>query len=92
VDYIEDPQNNSLPPDLELAFQVQQWSVLPEAGGLRDQRLGEMQRLTVVANTYKVWTSFKNAPKPKWKWIKNNPEDYAAYMYIHEIRQEKANA
>lgn len=40
------------PPELELAWQAKQWNALPEPGGLRDQRVGELARMSAALNTY----------------------------------------
>ena len=52
--YAEDSKKNAPPPELSLAFKAEQWGTLPEPGGLRDQRIGELDRMTVVLNTYKA--------------------------------------
>lgn len=87
--YAEDSEKNSPPPELTLAIQAERWGVLPEAGGLRDQRLGEIKRMIVALNAYKIVKSYKNASS-KADWIKNNPERWKLYTKIKGMRDGNA--
>lgn len=52
------------PPELKLAWLVDQWGTLPDAGGLYDQDAQTLKRMTVYNNIYKVvmkWRSLKGA-------------------------------
>lgn len=47
------------PPELNLVFQWRTWGVLPNSGGLRDQRAGDLDRMLSVANAYDLMTLHK---------------------------------
>ena len=85
--YADDANKNAPPPELSLAFQAEQWGVLPEPGGLRDQRAGELDRMTAVLNTYRTMKSYKEVkPKDKSKWRKNNPQAWELCEAIRDMR------
>ena len=42
------------PPELASYFQWRTWDVLPESGGSRDQKAGELDRMLASANAYEV--------------------------------------
>lgn len=47
------------PRELTLAWQVDRWHALPEAGGLLDQPAGLLQNMLVVSNVYNAFIAFK---------------------------------
>lgn len=49
------------PQELRLAWLVDQWGSLPEAGGLYDQDAQTLKRMTVLNNIYKVVTRLRSA-------------------------------
>ncbi len=69
------------PPELTLGLQVRAFpGSLPETGGLRDQRAGEMQRVILALNIYDAWTAYKRAlygpGGDAMRWVKNNPDQW----------------
>ena len=87
--YAEDAKKNAPPPELLLAFQAEQWGVLPEPGGLRDQRIGELDRLTAALNVYRAMKSYKDCPpKDRSSWHKNNPQAHDIWRDILDMRKD----
>lgn len=75
------------PPELELAWQARAWSTLPEPGGLRDQRAGELQRMAAVLNTYDAWRA--RTQHANWaKWAKESPESWRIVSYVLKLRKQ----
>jgi len=63
------------PPDLLTAFAARRWGALPEAGGLRDQPAGELDRMSATLNAFDAWSAWMNRdPEPATEWVKANPE------------------
>jgi len=83
--HAEDAKKNAPPPELSLAFQAEQWGVLPEPGGLRDQRIGELDRMKVALNVYRAMKGYKSA-KDKKSWRENNPQGWEIYLDILDMR------
>lgn len=86
ADYAEDPKNNPMPPELELAFQVMDWNTLPEPGGLRDQRLGELNKMNITLNVYHTIKEMNEA-ESFIDWQKNNPKGWKLYSDLLELRK-----
>ena len=71
------------PPELSLAWSCAQWSTLPEPGARRDQRAGELERMTVAKNTYDAIRAHQGVRD--WvEWAKRNP---AAQTIIGKVRR-----
>lgn len=56
IDYGDPP-----PPELPIAFKVDQWGTLPDAGGLYDQDAGLLGRMTVYLNIYRAVSKLRSA-------------------------------
>lgn len=78
------------PPELSLAFKADQWGVLPETGGLRDQRIGELDRMTVALNVYRAMKGYKDMRKheDRQRWRENNPQGWQIYLDILKLRED----
>lgn len=87
--YAEDAKKNAPPPELSLAFQAEQWGVLPEPGGLRDQRAGELDRMTAALNTYRTMKEYKGLRKheDRQKWRERNPQAWELYLDVLDLRK-----
>jgi len=87
--YAEDAKKNTPPPELSLAFKAEQWGVLPEPGGLRDQRIGELERMTAALKAYRAMKGYKDCKSGDWSaWRENNPKAWNIYLYILELRKD----
>lgn len=57
-----------------LAWDVKRWGVLPEAGGLRDQRVADLMRMRATMNVYDVMVDFRRTQMTWVEWMAQNPE------------------
>lgn len=73
------------PPELELAWQVRGWGALPEPGGLRDQRAGELRRMSVALNAYGAVRAF-HASSDKAKWARDYPGQWEVFQHVMTLR------
>jgi hypothetical protein len=62
------------PPELVLAWDVKRWGVLPDQGGIRDQRLGDLNRMRAALNAYNVMRDFRDTKLTWVEWMAQNPE------------------
>jgi len=74
------------PPELTLAWSCKQWQTLPEPGGRRDQRAGELERMSAAINTYDAIRAFR-ASKNWAEFAKRNPGAMAAIARVRELRR-----
>ena len=51
-----------LPPDLALALRCKMWHTLPRAGGLREQKFDEVNRMTISLTTYEALEAYSRVP------------------------------
>lgn len=73
------------PPELEQAWQARNWRALPEPGGLRDQRVGELRRMAAVVNVYDAVCSHRRSTN--WaEWAKRNPEMFRLINTVQRLR------
>jgi len=73
------------PPELQLAWQARQWASLPEVGGLRDQRAGELYRMATAENVYNAVRSWRRSAN--WaQWAKDNPEEWETVCMVRRLR------
>lgn len=87
VDHINEPKKCPPPPELTLALQCDRWGTLPEPGGVRDQRIGELDRMAVVLNIYRAVKGYKDAQGKGGKkaWRDANPQAYQIYLSVLKL-------
>ena len=71
------------PDDLQKAWQVRDYGVLPNAGGLRDQRIGELERMVYLLNVYTAMTALHKSDD----WMELQQERPELWAVISEVRQ-----
>lgn len=64
--HIQDDRNPP-PPELLAVAQYEAFGILPEAGGARDQRAGELDRMMAARNVRDLWRTYVRRPKG---WMK----------------------
>ncbi len=76
------------PPELELGWQARRWhGALPEAGGLRDQRAGELHRIAAALNVYDAVKGWRGSAN--WvKWRDEYPEQWKVVSRVIALREE----
>jgi hypothetical protein len=90
ADYFQRQPGAVEPEALALARQVRQWHTLPEAGGLRDQRAGEMDRLAVAENVYNALLAWKKCPANQIKrWVATHPEAWRICKLVEKLREAR---
>ena len=78
----------SPPPELKLAWQTIQWGTLPEPGGLRDQRVGELERMQAALATHDAISAWKRSKN--WaKWSGSNVRAWRIVRLVQELRDAK---
>jgi len=60
------------PPELKLAWQAKRWGTLPEPGGLRDQIVGELERMAMALSAYNA-VQGSRATSNHATWAAHNP-------------------
>lgn len=81
--------NGSPPPELVLAQDARAWNTLPELGGLRDQRAGELRRMTAALNAYEAVKAF-HASDDKAQWAQDRPGQWEIFQYVMTLRAREA--
>jgi len=78
------------PPELELGWQARRWpGALPEVGGLRDQRAGELRRIAAALNVYDAIKSWRGSTD--WvRWKQAHPEQWKTVARVIVLREERA--
>ena len=69
------------PPELLLGLQIRAFpGSMPEAGGLRDQRAGEMERVILALNIHNAWDAYRHQMREPGGnvtlWAQANPEQW----------------
>ena len=82
--------NEPQPPELKLALQSDRWGVLPDAGGLRDQEAGLIDRMSWASAVHNAFRGRLNA-RNVIGWIDANPEAYELYAYVKKLMREREN-
>lgn len=76
------------PPDLKRAWKCKSWGVLPKWGGLEDQRLGELERMSLCLNVYnamKMWMRCTNQAEFPTKY----PDLWKIVSYVFSLRGQR---
>ena len=77
------------PPELVLAQDARAWNTLPEDGGLRDQRAGELRRMSAALNAYEAMRAF-HASTDKAQWARDRPGQWEILQYVMTLRAKGA--
>ena len=79
-----------MPPELELGLSCERWGALPSAGGLLDQDIGLMMRMSAVVNVYRAIRSEKERGKQTLvEWSDRNPQTWKVLAQVERIRRSK---
>jgi len=78
-----------MPAELQLALQAQQWGALPEGGGLLDQPLGLLARMSAALNVYNAFRSERDRGKATLtEWTQRNPSAWRTFATIEKMRRK----
>ena len=78
----------SPPPSLSLAWRCRNWHALPNSGGIRDQYVGELERMTAAENVYNVMKARSNA-RTWHKFVEANPDALKILQTVMQLRAER---
>jgi len=73
------------PPELERVIEWETFGALPEAGGTRDQRAGELDRMVAAKNYRDVWEINLRRPEG-WMRVMRRREAMAMVEYVKRMR------
>ena len=76
-----------MPHLLNYALQADRWGALPEAGGLRDQPAGMLDKMATLRNIWNLWQAYHNSPSPA-EWAGNNPHLWDKLASIKQVYRE----
>ena len=83
-------EGGAMPAVLELALMCDQWKALPEAGGILEQPVGLLQKMSFCLNAYNAVLSEKNRGSMSLTdWSNNNPAAWRLYSRIEKLRREQ---
>ena len=88
ADYVENEA--SPPPELLDAWDATSYGALPEAGGLLDQPMGYILRMTIANNVYQAFRGMRDANDIK-QWADSNKQAWAIVGRVKRIQQERQN-
>lgn len=69
---------------LTYALQCERWGALPEAGGLRDQPAGMLDKMAYIVTVHKATKGYWSADDTV-KWSERNPELWDFYTRARQI-------
>jgi len=77
------------PGELVLAWHAQSWSTLPEAGGLRDQPAGLLERMSSVLHVYDAMKAYADSPPGhEDEFAKRNPRAWEIVLSVLSLRKK----
>jgi len=85
TDYVEG-EIDAPPIELKYALQAKNFGALPNDGGLRNQPVGLMIRMSAALNVFQAFSAFKSAGFDP-KWIKNNSESWNIISEVAILRK-----
>lgn len=89
------PDEHPPPPELKLAWQTREYGVLPEAGGLRDQPAGLLDRMDAAYHTHravKAWArAFYHGSGSFNQWAQKNEDVWRVVKEYHKYKEEFDN-
>jgi hypothetical protein len=63
-----------MPDELVLAWQCERTGALPRAGGVLDQEPGQLRRMAIAHDAYRVWVEYMSiVPGTGAEWQRRNP-------------------
>jgi hypothetical protein len=79
------------PVELRLAWQVDRWHALPEAGGLLDQPAGLLQRMASMSNVYNAFKIFAQSAGQLMQLANSQPQVLAIVRNIERLEESLKN-
>lgn len=88
VDFVE--KRGPQPPELKLKWRCDRYRALPDAGGVRDQEAGLLERLELADRAFMTWSLWQSRqPGHEGEWSEAHPEEWQMVMAIMEMLNER---
>ena len=79
-----------MPAELELALICERWQALPNPGGVLDQPLGLLQRMSTALSVYRAIQSEANRGEMSLvEWSKHYPDTWRVLVSIEKLRMSQ---
>jgi hypothetical protein len=79
-----------MPAELELALQCERWGSLPNAGGVLNQPMGLLARMSVALNVYNAFKSeHQRGSSTLTEWSRSNPAAWHVVARIEKMRRNQ---
>jgi hypothetical protein len=75
------------PPELEYWFMWETFGALPNSGGLRDQRAGELQRMRKCKEVFDTWLHFREQ-KEGWERLPIDEPTASLFRDLKDLLDE----
>ena len=78
------------PAELEMALLCERWNSLPDAGGVLDQKVGLLARMTTALNVFRAIRSEQNRGNMKFSdWSRQYPDTWRTLVRVEKLRREQ---
>ena len=75
------------PGELTLGWQAKCWGALPEAGGLKDQPAGLLEKMSTCVSVYDAMRAYKACPPgQEGEFSRRQPDAWRIVLSIREMR------
>jgi hypothetical protein len=80
----------TMPAELQLGLICERWNALPEVGGILDQPVGLLEKMSAAVNVYNALLSEKNRGElTLTQWSKANPQAWQVLASVEQQRRKK---
>ena len=76
------------PPELQYWLDWETFQTLPNGGGIRDQRAGELQRMRMAKRVYDLWLHFTQQ-REGWLDLATDTQTAPLFMQIKELLDDE---
>jgi hypothetical protein len=87
VAHINDPVKEPQPPELRLAIECAKYRSLPHSGGVLDQPMGLLGRMSATLNVYRSVKGYKDCKdsEARESFRRSNPQAFQIYLDTLEV-------
>ena len=80
----------AMPAELEMALLCERWNSLPDAGGVLDQKVGLLARMTTALNVFRAIKNEQNRGDMKLsEWSRQHPDTYRTLVRVEKLRRKQ---
>ena len=77
---------------MEMALDCAKYSKLPKAGGLEDQDAGYIEKLRILENVYRAFSSYSNTKTDQKTWTETYPGYWTIVAKVQRLRVNHGRA